>query len=781
MKNGLCSVWSSRLGAFAAAGAVILCACLPGTAHEEDWRKLRDRKPPFHGPAVTGMVHKVVPSANAGISGPQGGGAGGGGGILRGTYPAQGVEMLAHLPLNVLGGGANANDCWGYTSPAGREYAIMGSNNGTHFVEVTDPINPVIVSFVDGPDSLWRDVCVRGHYCYTGSEGGGGVQVIDLANIDAATDRVRFVQSVFTGGHTRTHTMVVNEDEPTPYLYLCGTNLGAGAVLAMSLADPENPTIVGQWSQSGIARYTHEAVIVSYPDGLPGLPGPREIIYAFYIYGNGGVDILDATDKSNIVRLAVGTYPNMKGPHQGWLSDDKQYLYVDDELDEGIGAPPSVTRILDVSNPSAPFYVSSVSSGRPSIDHNLYVKGNLLFESNYTSGLRVFDKTNPSAPTQVAYFDSYPDNDGPTYNGNWGNYPYFASGTIILSDMQSGMFVLRLDLDYLSFSYPTGRPASVPPQTPTTIRVHVESAEAGDPAASVQLHTSINGAAFAVTNLIGVGGDDFEGTLPPAPCLATIDYFITASDGDGDTFTDPPNGFYSVDVYSAIITSVSDEMEAESGWTVGAPDDTATSGIWNRMDPQPTSAQPGDDHTDAPGVLCWVTNGNAGSGAGDFDVDGGRTTLTSPAFDLGGTPEARIGYWRWYSNSGGGAPNSDTFTIQVSNNNGSSWALVETVGPVQDASGGWIYHEFRVADILSPTSTVKVRFLASDNGAGSLVEAAIDDLRIFTYDCQIPCAVDWDDNGSVGSSDITAFLQDWFADLVNGTRVADFNNDLTVG
>ena len=187
------------------------------------------------------------------------------------------------------------------------------------------------------------------------------------------------------------------------------------------------------------------------------------------------------------------------------------------------------------------------------------------------------------------------------------------------------------------------------------------------------------------------------------------------------------------------------DLETDEGWTVGAPGDTATTGVWVRVDPVGTAAQPEDDHTPG-GAFCFVTGqGIPGGGLGDADVDGGKTTLFSPLFDLTALADPSIGYWRWYSNGTGGAPNEDVLTIDVSNDGGASWTNVEIVGPAgPEVSGGWFFRSFRVADLLTPTAQVVLRFVAADLGSGSLVEAAIDDLVL--VDC-VECqqSVDCDD------------------------------------
>jgi hypothetical protein len=179
---------------------------------------------------------------------------------------------------------------------------------------------------------------------------------------------------------------------------------------------------------------------------------------------------------------------------------------------------------------------------------------------------------------------------------------------------------------------------------------------------------------------------------------------------------------------------VSLDLETDEGWIVGAPDDTATTGIWERVDPVGTAAQPENDHT-PDGTQAYVTGqGSPGGSIGENDVDGGKTTLVSPALELAALEEPQVGYWRWYSNDQGSSPNADVFTVDVSNDDGSTWTRVETVGPSgPGTSGGWIYHSFRVADFVTPTDQVRLRFIAEDAPEGSIVEAAVDDVTV--VDC----------------------------------------------
>jgi len=743
-------IWLSAASAVALLSATSLA--------DEDWRKLLDRQPPYAGPIVRGGAENGDPT--------------------RGIFDSRGIILQSWIPLNQFPDGANqdsAADCWGYVSPSGREYAIIGLRRGTAFVEVTDPRNPVIVGYIPGPNSLWHDVTVIGHHAYMVSEGGRGIQVADLSQIDSGV--VTHLGDRMQAGHTTTHTVVNNPD--SGYIYLCGTNINNGGLTAVSTADPANPTIVGAWTE----RYVHEATVVTYTDGPY---AGREIAFCFtggpavsYSAG-GGLDIVDVTDKSNMFTISSPRYPGVRFCHQGWPSEDLRYLYINDELDEGSTAATTTTFIYDISDLENPVFVGSFTNGNTAVDHNMYVKGNLIFAGNYRSGLRIYSAIDPENLHEIAYIDTYPADDNPGFNGVWGNYPYFPSGTIVLSDLERGLIVVRLDENALAVELlPSSQPGPLP-ERPFEVLARTSSLGEPTPAESATLMARINGGDFQPRPMIHLGGGLYRGTLPPAPCFATIEYYVQVQ-SQGGVYYGPvagPEAPRIAEVVTGYDTLFEDDMETDRGWTVGDPvnPDTATAGIWNRMAPEPTSAQPGEDHTPDPGVICWVTDGRAGSGDGAWDVDNGKTTLVSPLIDLGGATTARIAHWRWYSNSAGAAPNSDVFKVEISPDDGATWAPVETVGPAgPGASGGWIRYEFNVADVVPPTSSVRLRFIAADEGDGSLVEAAVDDLSVIVPRCTVGCLADRDDNGVVNSNDISAFLAAWLADVADGTFTADFD------
>lgn len=373
-------------------------------------------------------------------------------GSLQTSFDSESVDLLSWLTLSELDGASAGNDCWGYVSPAGREYAIMGTSSSTVFVEITDPTNVQVIGIIAGPNSSWRDIKVYGQYAYAGTEGGGGIQVIDLSQIDSGT--VTLAGSFASGN---THNVAI--DTISGYLYR------SGSLLIYDLnANPTSPPNVGSWSSS------HDMQVVTYTSG----PYAGKQV-AFCCTGStGAVHIVDVTDKSNTTVMCQVTLPNASYSHQAWLSEDYQYLYVNDESDEP--PLPTTTYIIDVSDLNNAFLAGSFTNGNPAIGHNLYVKDNLIFEANYTSGLRVFDATDPLNPVEVAWFDTYDSDDNASYNGLWSNYPFFPSGTVIGSDMQKGLFVW--DVHPGAIETPTSTPTATPTATsdPNYINLSVSPA-----------------------------------------------------------------------------------------------------------------------------------------------------------------------------------------------------------------------------------------------------------------------------------------------------------------
>ena len=335
-------------------------------------------------------------------------------------------------------------------------------------------------------------------------------------------------------------------------------------------------------------------------------------------------------------------------------------------------------------------------------------------------------------------------------------------------------------------SLPNGTPATMVPGV--AVNVNVRIAVFGDTlvANSPTLHVRYDAGAFYTIPLTHVSGIDYTATLPPPTCAAAPQFYFSAAGANLGVVSNPssaPASVYEADVGQTVSLANETFEGAANGWIGGAPGDTATTGVWVQVDPVGTNAQPEDDHTAAPGVKCWVTGqGNVGGGDGDNDVDGGFTTLRSPNFDLTAALDPVLGYWRWYDNSSGGGPNADTFRIDVSDN-GTTWVNVETIGPGgAGTSGGWIFHQFNVASLITPNNQVRLRFIAEDLATGSLIEAGIDDLAITSFQCTAVLD-DCNGNGIEDSGDIEAGLSEdlnsnGVPDECEGTIcAADINGD----
>jgi len=296
----------------------------------------------------------------------------------------------------------------------------------------------------------------------------------------------------------------------------------------------------------------------------------------------------------------------------------------------------------------------------------------------------------------------------------------------------------------LGFQFPNGLPVSTQPNQPIEILVNVLEMSKVPVAGSgkVSYRTSIS-AAYTTVNMTQLTPNHYKAVLPAQVCDTSYDYYFSATAAGSPAVVvnhplSAPANAHDLAVAYAMDTVFTDDFETDKNWSGVAPGDNATTGRWTRNVPQATAAQPGEDHTPL-GVRCWVTDYRAGTQVSDFDVDNGKTTLTSPVLNLQGRTSPRFAFWLWYSNDVGPiAPNTNIFSVDVSNNDGISWIPVKTIGPAgEETAGGWFRHSFRVADFVPPTSTVRVRLVAADL-TGAIVEAAVDDVVVTATNCTPP-------------------------------------------
>jgi len=321
-------------------------------------------------------------------------------------------------------------------------------------------------------------------------------------------------------------------------------------------------------------------------------------------------------------------------------------------------------------------------------------------------------------------------------------------------------------------SLPSGAPTQLIPNQSTSFQVKVREVIPGSVLAR-QLFWRTNALAWQSSPLALVSGDIYTATIPASVCGAVVDFYLEATRANGAAVRYPttaPAAFLSATASGETTLAAYDFEIADAGWLYGIAGDTATTGQWIRGDPIATTAQPEDDHTITPGVQCAFTGqGAVGGAAGAADVDGGITTLQSPVLCVM-SASARLRYWYWYTNNLGGSPNLDEFITQVSSD-GVTWTTAATV---TSSATQWREADIALDGLVAVGSNLRVRFLAQDLGGGSLVEAAIDDLRVLRVGCTVvPGDVNGD--GLVNGTDLTTLLAQW-----GGSGSADFNGDQVV-
>lgn len=330
------------------------------------------------------------------------------------------------------------NEMWGYTSPPGRKFAIIGFTTGTGIVDITNPRASVIVAFIDGGvDTTWRDMATHKQYLYIVTDGDGiGIQIVDLSDIDSGN--VTLVATSDLGmGFVDAHNVYINPD--SGFLYLAIPNLNGGnGLTAVSLSDPVNPQFAGFWTDTVANVRCHDVQVVSYSDGPN---AGREIAFCFA--EDDGLKIADVTIKNAMFTISTLTYPTLSYCHQGWSSEDRQYVFFDDELDELFGAvAQTTTYVADVQDLANPTLAATFTHAGCWIDHNLHVRGDRVYQAHYSAGLRVLDASNPLALAEVAHFDTRPADNVQGFPGAWGVFADFPTRIVVLSDRQRGLFVL---------------------------------------------------------------------------------------------------------------------------------------------------------------------------------------------------------------------------------------------------------------------------------------------------------------------------------------------------
>ena len=369
------------------------------------------------------------------------------------AFDCSNVDILSFLPLSAIGAsrGSAVNDMWGWTDAStGKEYAIVGRTDGTSFIDVTNPGAPIYLAnlpMTEGANSaIWRDMKTYKDHAFIVADASGqhGMQVFDLGRLRAldGSNPPTLKPDYTYDKIASAHNIVINEE--TGFGYSVGSSSGGttcgGGLHMIDLRDPKMPTFAGCFADTKTGRsgtgYSHDAQCVVYA-GPDSEHAGKEICLGS---NETALSIADVTDKNNSVPISMVTYPNVAYAHQGWLSEDHEYFYMNDEGDEPQQLVEGTrTLVWDVRDLDEPVLVTEYIATTKSTDHNLYIKDNLMYQSNYDSGLRIIDISDRANPVEVGFLDSTP-NGG---MGSWSNYPYFKSGAIGFTSGGEGFFMIR--------------------------------------------------------------------------------------------------------------------------------------------------------------------------------------------------------------------------------------------------------------------------------------------------------------------------------------------------
>ena len=377
-------------------------------------------------------------------------------------FACNNMSLMAHIPLaDFPNNPVTANDIWGHVDlNTEKEYAIIGFSNGVAVVDVTTPTSPEVIGSLSGLSSIWRDIKVYQYfdtstlrwqaYAYSTTEANEGLTIIDLNDLENGISLVKR-QTIDRSAH---NIYISNLDYglnvplagQEPAVHILGSNNFGGAFRSYTLSDPK--TLGPTYSNSlGTQNdYTHDASSIIIDDARAQtdcVQGNDTDCLVILDFNENSLRIWDHTDENQAIELGSSSYPNAEYTHSGWYSEDKQYVIVHDEFDEQTHGLNTTINIFDISTLTSPTLVGTWTGSTRATDHNGFVRGNRYYMSNYERGLTVLDITDPSAPLEVGFFDTYPVSNNNGFNGAWGVYPFLPSGNILISDISSGLFIIQ--------------------------------------------------------------------------------------------------------------------------------------------------------------------------------------------------------------------------------------------------------------------------------------------------------------------------------------------------
>jgi choice-of-anchor B domain-containing protein len=653
---------------------------------------------------------------------------------------------------------ANLNDVWGYVDETGKEYAIVGTTEGTSILDVSDPTSPIEIFWIAGSSSIWRDPCVHGDYAYVTTEANDGLLIIDLSPLPSSSV---LPTSTYFGTTTpqllSAHTCFVDENG---FAYVFGSNRGNGGALILDVqTNPMQPTEVGFFDN----WYVHDGFV------------RNDTMFLAHI-SDGFVSLVDVSDKANPILLGTKNTPN-NFSHNIWPSDDGQTVFTTDEVSGAflaaynISDPQNIVEIDRIQN----------SPGQGVIPHNAHVRGNHLISSYYSDGIVVHDITYPDNMVKVAEFDTYPTQTS-GFDGCWGVYPFLPSGNLLASDITEGLFIIGLNYQQASYlegmvtdastlaaiqgvsiqiiaddqvelsrvdgSYKTGILAT------GTYDVIYSKVGYYSQTLSVQL---VQGQ-IVIQNVqlipippfqLTINVYDASTSLPIADALIQMKVPLLEQQGITNGLGQEQMTLYYQEQYDVSVVKwgyfpscfnqvvdqntgvlniylekgYHDEFTFDLGWIVGG---NATTGMWERGIPNSTSSgsAPGNDAEFDCTDKAYITGNDATLNPDLDDVDGGVTLLTSPSMDLSSYTDPYLNFSYWFYCFHGNTPD-DTLKIVVTN--GFTAVVIAKLPAYENLFYQWVPMSIRLSDYIVPSATMQIVFRVSDNDPNvNITEAGID-------------------------------------------------------
>ncbi|MBK7232506.1 MAG: choice-of-anchor B family protein [Saprospiraceae bacterium] len=675
------------------------------------------------------------------------------------------MEILANVKVPEGGSGI-----WHYVDNNGIEYAVFGSRTAVIIYSLEDPKNPIERFRLPGVETTWREVFIYGDYIYGVNDNqANGLIIINMKQAPLNITGKFWKSTITANGITEElntcHTVFVDEKGR---LYLNGCGSWRGTLIFDITKTPEEPQFLGAQT----ARYCHDNF------------GRNDTIWSSDIL-DGVLSFWDIKNPASPKEIGVVRTP-FSFTHNAWPSDDGKYVFATDERADAYVASYDVTDLSDIKLLDT--WRPKDTEGKGVIPHNTRYINGFLVTAFYTDGIKINDVHRPDNIVEVGSVDTWFGAHG-GFNGCWGVSPFLPSGTIVASDIQAGLFVIKPT--YVRACYLEGRVTdSITGFAIKDVSVNIVAPRKNGKTTD-QRGDYKTGYAFAGTYLVTFNHPDyFPKTISVdlqnaevnvqnvilKPRNLRIDQKIIVKDeltgqiiesaqiflsntnreanGQTDAFGEATISFfqdnllfdlfvgkwgyfhtrlnYDSENLSGPITvflksGYQDDFIFEQNWNLKG---SASAGLWVREEPIETLFRnmvinPGNDIVDDFGTKCYVT-GNAGGGSGDDDVDNGNVVLTSPVINLSKYRRPIMKYSTWFANDGGSGNPNDKMTVRMTNGN-------ETVvlSEILRTQNRWVETDnIDIASLLSLTDSMYLIIETADEIPGHLVEAGFDGFLI---------------------------------------------------